>query len=143
MVSGGMGAGYKKSIEILEVSDIEGGWKYGTPLPLNIWMHNMVSWEDRVYIVGGVDTYDVRKSILQYKSGVWQEIESTLKVGRAQTLTIPISDEQADEFCYCKKPEDGDPNFKYAGTRYNMNYHRCTRFNAGNIVSEREKWGKK
>ena len=166
MVSGGMGAGYKKSVEILDASNVkiyydmfedvsrgktvyvntthfEGDWEYGTPLPYNIWMHNMVSWEDRVYVVGGVDTYDVRKSILQYQAGVWKEIESALKVGRAQTLTIQLTDEQADEFCHCDNPRDGDPDFKFARSIVNTNYHRCTRYNGQNIVTEREKWGKK
>ena len=123
---------------------VKGGWKYGTPLPLKIWMHNMVSYDDRVYVVGGVDTYDVRKNILQYQQGIWKEMESQLKVGRAQTLTIPLTEEQAEEFCFCRNKNDGDVSKGPWGDlsfSVNYDYFRCTRFEKKSMTSEGEQWG--
>ena len=136
MVSGGIAYGYTKTVEILDATDLKKGWNFGPELPLAIWMHQMVAFEDRVYVIGGVDTYGLRDTILRYQNGVWNEMATKLAVARAQFVAIPLTEDQGEEFCHCERKSLGDLSLR-EGRFYEFDYAICNKWKYKSIIDDR------
>lgn len=100
VVSGGASTLSRQSVEFLDINDMQRGWFPGPYLPKPLLAHSMVSTENSLVVIGGVDNFDedsVSKDLFELsclESGCqWREMEPKMKVGRSHMVAMMVPDD--------------------------------------------------